>query len=195
MARVPYIEPADLLEEYRNLTESYITQDDLDPELQPLMERTTRNSFLAIGNLPEVLKAFRELIHVMGEEIDLGPEQQEYVILTVARELSSRYEWHNHVRIALHKGVSVDEIHAIAENRLDVFEPADAALMQYVSAFVSGTVNDDVHADLAAHFDEKTIVGIGMYSGYFLMGAHLFDALEIETEEQFVGWNLENVEL
>jgi alkylhydroperoxidase family enzyme len=194
MTRVPYVTESELSCSDGSLLRSQLEKEKLAPEYRHLMSSDNRrNVYMALGQQPRVLKTFRNFIGTVGDEAGLDHYRRELLILTVARELSSRYEWHNHVRIALHKGVSVDEIHAIAENRLDVFEPADAALMQYVSAFVSGTVNDDVHDEVVDYFDTETVTGLGVFTGRYLMLARLIDALGVETEEPFVGWDLKRL--
>jgi alkylhydroperoxidase family enzyme len=193
MARIPYVDHTDLADDDRALLDSSSPPEDLEEAYRHLMSTRTRNSYRAIGHFPDVLAAYRDLVEAIKRDTGLTVAEQEYVILRCAREIPSEYEWHNHVRIALNAGVEADAIRAIADRTADAFPPKHRALLEYVDAFLDGAVDDDAHAALAAHYDDPTIAGICLFAGYWLMNACVVDALGVETEEPFVGWNLENV--
>lgn len=193
MARVDLLDREDLPPEYRELIVSSVPIEELDEEYRHLMSKTERNSYRAIGHLPPVLETYRELIDRLKRSGGLSTREQELVILAVARELNSEYEWHNHVRIALHNGLSADEILAVSRGEFDEFDPAEAALMRYAVDHLRRDVTDDSHAAVAAHFDEPTVVGLGLFVGYWLMNETVLDALAVDVEEPFVGWELENL--
>jgi alkylhydroperoxidase family enzyme len=193
MARIPYVDHAELDEDEAALLDSSSPPEDLDDAYRHLMSTRTRNSYRAVGHLPDVLRAYRDLVEAIKRDGGLSVAEQEYVILACAREIPSRYEWHNHVRIALNAGVDADAILAIADRDYDRFSGAHRALLEYVVAFLDGAVDDEAHAALAAEYDDATITGVCLFAGYWLMNARVVDALGVETEEPFVGWDLENV--
>lgn len=193
MARIPYVDHDDLDSADQALLDSSSPPEDLDEAYRHLMSTRTRNSYRTIGHFPNVLRSYRELVEAIKRDSGLTIAEQEYVILRCAREIPSRYEWHNHVRIALNAGVEADAIRAIADRATDDFAPKHSALLSYVDAFLDGTVDDEAHAALAEHYDDSTIAGVCLFAGYWLMNARVVDALGVEIEEPFVGWNLENV--
>lgn len=195
MARVSYIDEGDLPDEQARLLRSQLSRLDLAEEYRDLMsDDNNRNSYRVMAHLPSALRSFRNLVKNIKSELNLSPIQLERLVLATARELRSRYEWHNHVRIALNEGLEPDEIRAISRGERDDFDEADAAMLDYAIAFVNGEIDDDLHNRLETHFDERTVVGVGMLAGRYMMLAHLLEALEVETEEPFVGWNLEKVD-
>jgi alkylhydroperoxidase family enzyme len=192
MARIDYVDEEDLDPDRRGLLVSSLPIEEISEEYRHLMQDTKRNSYCALGHVPEVLELYRDLIDELKERSGLDEYEQEVIILTLASEIGSRYEWHNHARIALDSGIDREDIVAISDRDYDRFEDRYSTLMRYVIRFTYGTIDDDLHAEMAEYYDEKTIVGISVFAGYWLMNARVVHALAIETEESFVGWNLEN---
>lgn len=176
----------------------YLNQDDLPPDYQDLIVSTlqpgkTVNVYAAIGNNPQVLRGLRSFLGELWSDTGLDAYQRELVILTVAREVGSEYEWHQHVGIARGEGVPDDEIVAIGTERYDSFDPDTSTLLQYARAVLHGDVTDETHNDLTRDFDDETLVGAaGLAAGYAML-ARMIDALGVEIEEgdDFVGWELE----
>lgn len=193
MARIPYVDHDDLDGSDQELLDSSTPPEELDANYQHMMDGRARNSYRLLGYRPEILRSYRELVERLKTDGGLSLTEQEYVILCCAREIPSPYEWHNHVRIALNAGVPADEIRAIGARDYNSFEPAHEALLEYVARFVDGRVDDDHHAALAEHYDFGTIAATGAFAGYWLMNARLVDALDIDCEEPFVGWALDEV--
>lgn len=179
MARLSYADEDDLPEEHRHLLES------------TLQDGKPLNIYRAFGNNPPVLAGLRGFLGALWEETGLTPYRRELVILTVAGEMDSQYEWHQHVRIAREAGVSDGEIRAISRGRFDGFDPGERALVSYARAVVRGAVDDERHDALCEHVDDATAVGTATLAGAYLMVARLLDAFAVETEEPFLGWDLE----
>ncbi|UWG46970.1 Alkylhydroperoxidase family enzyme [Halanaeroarchaeum sp. HSR-CO] len=191
MARITLADPADLPPEKRSLLDSLSDADDavVDHDL----EGGTLNVYRALGrNLP-ILEGFRDFGGAVWHGSDLEPVERELVILATSYHTDMRYEWHQHVRVALDEGISPETILAVSMDRLDELDPEHARLVEYVEHFVAKDVDDETHERLAAHYDEATIVGIGMLSGLYLGLAHVLDALAVDLEAPFVGWELENL--
>ena len=193
MSRISLIDHEDLQPEQRDLLEVLSDPENVPEAYRHLLSSSTRNVFRTIGHHPSVLAQFRELGGTLWDEIGLTTRQLELLILGVARELRSAYVWHQHVRIALANGFSEEEVRAISASRLGAFDPEEAALIRYAAAFARGEVSDDVHEEAIDVFDEATLVGLGMSVSFYLTIIRMMDAFDVETEEPFVGWKLENV--
>ena len=181
MARVPYVEPEELDEEYRDLVVS---------SLQP-GKRT--NVYSAIGNNPPVLQGFRSFLGSLWSDSGLTDRERELVILTAASEASNEYEWHQHVNIAGDRGISAAEMRALAVDDHDPFSESERALIAYARAVVRGRVTDGLHDRLAEHFDDDAISGATCTAAGYLGLGRTIDALGVEIEEgdEFVGWDPE----
>lgn len=191
MARVPFVTTDELPDDERHLLSSFGPKaPDDHPEL---LSEDERNVYRTLAHAPSTLEAFRNFGGTVREELGFAPRERELVVMSAARALESAYEWHQHVRIGLAEGLSRDEIVAIADGEYDPFDEDERALLAYVSAFVTGSVDDETYERFAETADERTIVGVGLLAGVYVVIARQMDALEVETEEPFVGWRLENL--
>lgn len=181
MARVPYVEQDDLDPEYRDLIIS---------SLQP---GKRANVYSAIGNNQDVLGGLRDYLGALWNHSGLTDRQREIVILTVASEIESWYEWHQHVLIGRGIGLSDAEMNAIARDDRTPFSDDERVLISYVRAVVHGRVNDPIHDAMAATFDDSTIVGAAATAGGYVALGRLIEVLDVdlETGDTFVGWELE----
>lgn len=191
MARITLADPEDLPAEKRSLLDSLSDADDavVDHDL----EGGTLNVYRALGRNLAILEGFREFGGAVWHGSDLEPVERELVILATSYHTDMRYEWHQHVRVALDEGIPPETILAVSMDRLDDLDPAHARLVEYVERFVSKDVDQETHERLVEHYDEPTVVGIDMLSGLYLGLAHVLDALDVELEAPFVGWELENL--
>lgn len=193
MARISLKETDDFPESKQHLLRSMATADDLSEQYRHLLSDDERNVYRVIGHQPPALESFRSYASTVRENLAVTERQCELVILSTASELRSAYEWHQHVRIGLDAGLLPEEIQAIEADDLDDFSAADRALSRYVRGVVRGSVTEQLHEQARAHYDEKTMVGIGLLAGVYLTIAQLLDAFAVETEEPFVGWDLSNL--
>lgn len=190
MSRIPLVDTDDVPESKRHLLQSMATTNDIAEEYRHLLSGDERNVYRVVGHVLPALESFRDYAGTVRDELALAERQCELVILTAANELGSRYEWHQHVRIGLNEGLTVEEIRAIESDDVDGFSPPDETLVRYVRDFVRGDVTDDRHQQAREYFEEDTLVGIGLLVGVYLTIARLLDATAVETEEPFVGWDL-----
>jgi alkylhydroperoxidase family enzyme len=174
----------------------YVSQDDLDPDdseliVSSLQPGKTVNVYSAIANNPDVLRGAREFLGALWTHSGLTDRQREIVILTVASEIVSEYEWHQHVNIATDAGVDAAEIAAIARGDPDPFSDEEQALIAYTRAVVRGRVSDPLHAAVREFVDEGALVGAASTAAGYLALGRIIDALgvEIEAGDEFAGWD------
>lgn len=187
MARITYATVDDLPEEYRELLVSYFQGEAV-------------NAYRAFGVNPEVLRGVRALMSVLWSDTGLSPRERELAILVVAREAEAEYEWHSHVKIA--QGIDVphdrvlsrEEVLAVSRREYVAFDEPERTLIDYVLGVIGWSVDDDLHDRLTAAYDESTVVGTGVLVGAYLMAARVFDAVDIDTDGEFHGWELENLD-
>lgn len=188
MARIPYPAdpPADLVESQR--------PDELPEEYQHLNQQAARNVYRVLAHEPELIAGLREYIGVTWDRANISDRQRELVILGAATGLESEYEWHQHVRIGLLEGMTPEELRAIASQDLQAFGDTEATLVRYAHAAARREVTDELLDALQAAFDVETVTGITTLVGAYVALATHIDALGVETEEPFVGWDLAGLE-
>lgn len=170
MARVPYVSEDDVSEEYRDM---------LTSQLQP---GEPLNLYAALGNNEELLAGMRSYFGAMWSESGLSEREREFVILAVADEAGSDYEWYQHLNIAANAGLTDTEISAIVTDDLVALDDEAALLVEYARAVVAGRVTDDLHDRLAARYDDSTVVAVATIAGSYLGLARFIDAMAIEAE-------------
>lgn len=188
MARIPYPEevPADLIESQRT--------DSLPEENQHLSQSPARNVYRSLAHDTDHIRGVRDFIGVTWEHSNLTDRQRELVILSTARAINAEYEWHQHVRIAILEGVDPEEIRAISEGDLEQFEEDESSLISYARATSRRETTDDDIEELCDIFDIETVVGITSLIGSYVYLETVLSAFDIETEEPFVGWDLDELE-
>lgn len=193
MARIPYVDLERVPDGDEALLKTSMDADDLPEAYRDLFSTEVRNVHRAIGNNLPVLRGFRQMNASLWRESGLTQRQRELVILAVAREVDSRYEWHQHVRHALSVGLTPAEITRIAHKEHGEFSDAEAALLAYSTVTAHGAVGEEHYAALADSFDSETVAGATMLAGAYAGLARALDALAVEPEEPFVGWDLEQL--
>lgn len=176
----------------------YVAGDELDPEYSDLVVSSlqpgeTLNVYSAVANNPDVLRGLREFLGALWNHSGLTDRQRELVILTVASETGSEYEWHQHENIASGVGLAPDEIAAIARDDRSPFTGEEQALVAYTRAVARGRVTDELHDAALEFLDEESVVGAASTAVGYVALALLIDAFDVEIEsgDEFVGWDPE----
>ncbi len=177
----------------------FVRREDIPAELQYVWDAVARdggeppNIFRVMGNNPHLLRGYLRMGNALWNHCGLDVPTRELAILRTAILHQSRYEWHQHVRIAREAGVPDEKILALHHWRTSgLFSPAERALLAYVDAMAQTEHPlQSVHDDLARHFPPAAVVGINLLCGYYAMTARFLGAMEVETEEPFVGWELQ----
>jgi alkylhydroperoxidase family enzyme len=170
MARLPRVSASDLDSEHEQLLES------------PLQDGKPLNIYAVLGNNPSLLAGMRSYFGAMWTNSGLSDRERELLILTVADEVDSEYERHQHRNIAPDAGVTDAEFAAIAAGDDEPFSEHESLLMSYGRAAVRGAVTDDLHERMEATFGRKAVVGAATIAGSYLGLARQIDALGIEPE-------------
>jgi len=178
MARVPYVDPEMLPDEYRDLVVSKL-------QGKPV------NVYAALGNNPEVLAGTRAFLSSLWESSGVDERERELVILSTAAENDSRYEWHQHVGIGREAGVTEAEMAAIADGDYGRFDGDEALLLRYAAAVLDRSVDDTLHDAFVAAYDDSAAVGVASLANGYTSLAGMLEALDVglENGEEFAGWD------
>jgi alkylhydroperoxidase family enzyme len=165
---------------------------ELPYKYQELLDHETLGTlkiWQAKANNPNLLEASQTYTDTLFEEIALGKFEVELIILTVAKETSSKYIWHQHINLAAERGISKNTLEHVSKDDLSHFSSKTEVMLEYVAGLACKSVDDSLFDDLSEHFDARTIVDITMLASRYVETAHLIDALGLKTESKFVGWN------
>jgi alkylhydroperoxidase family enzyme len=169
------------------------TRESLSPELQERWDRLAQR-----GPVLNIMRVFlaNPAIELNAQRIwrasGLSPRARELVILRSAFSQQSTYEWHQHVRIARAEGLTNADINAVRnwqDSRL--FSGDERVLLAYVDELAkSPHPSNAAFQALAASRPTDEVVGVTFLITLYFQLARIMAALELETEDEFVGWEL-----
>ncbi len=108
----------------------------------------------------------------------------ELIILRVAANTGSAYEWHQHVLLGLNCGLPADRIAAVVEGPLaGGWTPRQEALLRCADELhAAHALSDETWNDLRAHLDERDLIEVLMLVGAYEGLAMTLNGLGVQTE-------------
>ena len=115
----------------------------------------------------------------------LPAREREKIILRTAWNSRSRYEWGQHVDIAIRVGVSDEDIVRVTRGPATFDDPRQRALMQACDdLFARQIISTATWTQLSAHYDEKNLIEIVILIGHYQMIAGFLNSAGIVLEAQ-----------
>jgi len=114
----------------------------------------------------------------------LPREDTELVILRVAHNAGSEYEWAQHERIAVRAGLSEADVARVREGPGAAgWSERQALLLRAADAMhAEGRIGDELWRSLAAHLDEVRLIELCMLIGHYEMLAMTLNTLRVEPD-------------
>jgi alkylhydroperoxidase family enzyme len=114
----------------------------------------------------------------------LPREETELVILRVAHNSCSEYEWSQHERIGRRAGLSEEEISRVrAGAEAPGWSERRALLLRAADEMHEGhQIGKELWAELSRHLDEVLLIELCMLIGHYEMLAMTLNTLEVEPE-------------
>ena len=171
MARVPYLDAADLAPENRDLL------------ARPIWLNR------AMAHSPKALRAMNGLAGFIRHDSGLDPRLRELAILQVGWLAKSPYEWSHHVQLGREFGVSDDDIRAIGEETAGRPTALDAIAKTVLSAAREMTdglaMTDATYAELERALGREHVVDLTMTIAFYNAVVRLLATLRIDVEPEY----------
>jgi AhpD family alkylhydroperoxidase len=108
----------------------------------------------------------------------------ELVILRVAHNTGCAYEWSHHERIALHSGLSDDDVQRVREGAAAAgWSPRQALLLRAVDELhATRWIGDELWAGLSDLLSEADLIELCMLVGHYEMLAMTLNSLGVEID-------------
>jgi 4-carboxymuconolactone decarboxylase len=164
---------------------TYVDAQDAPPETARALQRLpTANVFGLVAQARTAFVPWLRLGGTLLNELALPASLRELVILQVGR-LAQRYEWDQHVPIAVAAGITESQIAALESgDATGPFDDVQRAVLSFVADMVrDGEVSDADYATLSALLDEQQIVEVALVAAHYLGLARLMTALRIDPDE------------
>jgi alkylhydroperoxidase family enzyme len=170
MARVPYLQPADLAEADRDLLKRRL------------------NLFQALVHSPKTARAFGGLGGHIRFGCKLDPRLRELAILQVGWLARASYEWAHHIELGLQFGVSEADIQALIDDTAGKPTALDALTRQVLQAAremtTNGAMSDASFAALQAALGNEQVVDLTVAIAFYNAVVRILATLQIDVEEE-----------
>ena len=150
------------------------------------------------AQLPTMLNLFKMMAHAestfrpmvrLGSAIlarqKLSAKLRELAILRVADLSKSRYEWVQHVSLAMLMGVTRGQVDAIEKGELHAlcFDDTERLVLDFTTEVVRDVrCSDDTFARIRKHLSSQEIVELLLAVGYYMMIARLCETTSVDVE-------------
>jgi 4-carboxymuconolactone decarboxylase len=133
----------------------------------------------------KTVEAHNTINRYLRHEAGFDPKVREVAILTVAREMDSRFEWAAHEPEALNVGVPQNVVEAIKHRRsTQGLSDIDAAIIEFGRQVVGKhKVTSEAFARLKALFEPDKLVDLVLLMGNYAGTAILLAAFDMQVAE------------
>jgi len=170
MARLPYVIPEKASPEVR----------------QTLAELpTTLNVFKMMAHAETNFRPLVRLGSAILAKQKLAPKLRELAILRVAALSKARYEWVQHVAIALLMGATRAQVDAVEKGDVVAacFDDEERLVLEFATELIRDVrAKDETFARLRKRFSPQEIVELVLAVGYYMMIARLLETLDVDVE-------------
>lgn len=171
MARLPYIEKADLPPEHQDLLKREITL------------------YKQLVNSPNALRAFQGLGQFIRYKSKLDTRLRELAILQVGWLARSPYEWSHHVKLGYDFGVSDGDIQALIDDTAGKATSLGAlerlVLLAAREATNDGAVSSATFEALRKHLSNELMIDLVMTIAFYNAVVRVLASLEIDVEPDY----------
>jgi alkylhydroperoxidase family enzyme len=171
MARLPYLDKADLL-----------------PEHHDLLARNL-NLYRLLAHSPRAARAVNTLARFVRDVSRLDPRLRELAILQVAYLARSAWGYSHHVRIAREIGLSDAEIGAVAaetEGRASALDPLAKAVLRAAREMTQGlAIGAATWAELREQLDNERLTDLVVVISFYTGLVRLMATLQLDVEEDY----------
>jgi alkylhydroperoxidase family enzyme len=171
MARLTYLDKADLAEEHRDLLDN------------------PANLHRALVYAPDTLRALLGLGRHLRYRSGLDGRLREIAVLLVGYLMRSPYEWTHHLKIRAQFGVTDDDVHTIiafAEGRdIRADDLTHAVLHAARQLTTDAVVADDVFAVLQEHLPPPHLIDLMATISHYNSLARVISSLRIDLEPAY----------
>jgi 4-carboxymuconolactone decarboxylase len=170
LPRLPSLDPAALTPEQKSVYD----------EIAAHHTGHVRGPWAIALRMPDVAHHAHELYERLSPNSKLGRRLLELMILVVARQWTSQFEWYAHERWALEYGISAEAVDAIRHRRVPHFEREDEQIVYDTVTELSESkaLSQPSYERARACFGEDLLVELISAAGLYTMIAMLLNAFD-----------------
>ena len=143
------------------------------------------NLFTTLGQHPRLFRAWLRYSAQLMPFGKLPRRDTELVILRVAWQCRSTYEWHQHVPIALRVGLTPDEVASVAESAADGFSERQRTLLAATDELLTQrALSDATSSAVQATLSDREVIELCLLIGNYQGLASTIGGLGIQIEPE-----------
>jgi alkylhydroperoxidase family enzyme len=167
MARLPYLDRADLL-----------------PEHQDLLARNL-NLYRVLAHSPRAARSVNTFARFIRDGSRLDPRLRELAVLEVSWLTRSPWAYSHHVRIGREVGLSDEEIRAVGRDE-SMLDPLAQTVLKAAREMTTGLgLSDETFAQLRRSLDSERLTDLVLTISFYTGLVRLLAAMQIEVEEDY----------
>lgn len=142
-----------------------------------------------VANSPGSVREFTRFGNALLMKSKLSATFRELVIIRVSFLIGSRYEWAQHVPIALRAGVTKDQLEEINHwQDSSLFSKEDRVILKFTDEVVQEHhPSEDTFNRAAKFLDPESLVELTLSIGYWSMVGKFLRTFQVEIEESLLG--------
>ena len=168
---------------------SYVSEENLPPELRPLYEvfahdGNFENQARALAHAPAVFRHVYGLVQALRQEGALPQRLVEIAVVATSAANRCRYCVGHHAPVLKGQGLASETVDRILEPEVPGLDPVERLVRDYALAVNARPwgIQDQVFAGLRQHFSERQIVELTARIALCGLFNRFNDALQIEPE-------------
>ena len=177
MARLPYLDKADLLPEHQDLLALNV------------------NIYRLLAHSPRASRSINTLARFLRDGSRLDPRLREMAILQIGYLMRSEYTFSHHIRIGRNFGVSDDDIHAVmaeTAGRPTGLDPLAKTVLQAAREMTSDlAVAGDTFASLRQALGSECVTDLMITISFYNGLVRLEESLGIDVEDDYRSYLVE----
>jgi alkylhydroperoxidase family enzyme len=141
------------------------------------------NLVRALWHNPDIFKDFGRLSMRVHTASHLDQRLRELAVLRVIARLGAAFEWGNHVPAARNAGVTDDEIRALRDGHLALFEGRELIAVRIADAVDALEVDDALWSEGLRLFSEVELFDLTLLVAFYGFASRCVRALGVELDE------------
>lgn len=166
----------------------YLNQADLAPENKDLLNRVINVTRVLVHN-PDAARAFHTVGNYIRFKSKLDPRLRELAILEVGWLTRSPFEWSHHVKLGMDFGVTKDDIKGLIADAAGQPNDLDPLTRLVLRAAREITENlgpsDAVFAELQQHFPNDELIDLVLSTAFYCAVVRVLATFQVDVEPEY----------
>jgi len=165
----------------------YVIPEQASPEVRQTFAQlpTLLNVFKMMANAETTFRPLVRLGSAILAQQKLSPKLRELAVLRVASLSGCRYEWIQHLSLAMLMGATRSQVDTIEKGDIaaECFDEVERSVLEFTTEVLrEGRCSEQMLSRMRGHFSPQEIVELVIAIGYYMMIARLCETTGVDIE-------------